>query len=94
MSHLRYEFYAFVPGDGDPTLCKAKPHGNCRRPQEKASYRKVEDLATNSASVSPVKAEMDALKAPPFLPQSKTVLQEINRQIIESPDDMPSQIFA
>ena len=81
-------------GDGDPTQCKAKPHGNCKRPQEKASYRKVEDLTTNSASVSPVKAEFDMPKGPPFLAQSKGMLEEIKRKLIKSKDDAPSQILA
>ena len=84
----------YLSGSGDPKHCKALPHGNCKNPHEKASYKKVEDLWTNSPTVSPVKGDPAIIKAPPFLPQPKRNQEEIKKRINESKGSSASQIFA
>lgn len=75
--------------------CKANPHGNWKLPWERASYKKVEDLKTNSPSVSPIKSgNVASVKGPPFLPQSKEVLEEIRSRVTVAGSEAACQILA
>lgn len=81
-------------GKGSPLQCKAFPHGNWRYSWEKADAKNAEDLLTNSPTVSPIKSSRKEARAPPFLPQPKSVLEEINKRLDVAGANSPSQIYA